>query len=167
MNPSGAYTEGFEEYAGMILGKTVARALDAGDVSEAGLWSYNHEYMTTHGYQMASFEVLRRYLQTIPNEQIDYGMKHFLSEEDINDIIERRHPKFNRIQMFNPLLLMRVAGRMELARGLRYTAEKSRALVEHNLGYPETPAGFPAWKKKIVEEIDETKARYALSTAAG
>ena len=48
--------------------------------------------MTTHGYQMASFEVLRRYLQTLTNEQINYGMKHFLSEEDVDAISERTPP---------------------------------------------------------------------------
>ena len=82
-------------YAGMILGKVVAHALEANDVSQEGLWAYNVEYMTTHGYQMASFEVLRRYLQTVTNEQIDFGMKHFLTQEDIDAITERRHPRFN------------------------------------------------------------------------
>jgi digeranylgeranylglycerophospholipid reductase len=153
-------------YASVILGKVVAHALEASDVSQEGLWPYNHEYMMTHGYQMASFEVLRRYLQTITNEQIDFGMKHFLTEEDINAITERRHPRFKAIQMLNPVLMMRVASNMDLAKGLRYTADKSEALVELNQKYPDNPKGFPEWKKQIVKEIDETKARFNMSGAA-
>ena len=146
-------------YAGMILGKVVAQALEANDVSQEGLWPYNVEYMLTHGYQMASFEVLRRYLQTVTNEQIDFGMKHFLTQEDIDAITERRHPRFNSISKLNPVLLMRVASQMELAKGLRYTADKSEALVQLNLKYPTTPKGFPEWKKKMDKEMDETKQR--------
>jgi digeranylgeranylglycerophospholipid reductase len=122
--------------------------------------------MMTHGYQMASFEVLRRYLQTVTNEQIDFGMKHFLTEEDINMIRDRKHPRFNAIQMLNPVLLMRVASQMDLAKGLRYTADKSQALVDLNLQYPESPKGFPEWKKKMDTEMDETKKRLIPKGAA-
>jgi digeranylgeranylglycerophospholipid reductase len=153
-------------YASVILGKTVARALEANDVSQEGLWGYSHEYMMTHGYQMASFEVLRRYLQTVTNEQIDFGMKHFLTEEDINMIRDRKHPRFNAIQMLNPVLLMRVASQMDLAKGLRYTADKSQALVDLNLQYPESPKGFPDWKKKMDAEMGETKQRLIPKGAA-
>lgn len=153
-------------YASMILGKVVAHALEANDVSQEALWPYNSEYMTTHGYQMASFEVLRRYLQTITNEQIDFGMKHFLTQEDIDAITERRHPRFSSISKLNPVLLMRVASQMELAKGLRYTADKSEALVKHNLEYPGTPKGFPEWRKKLLVEIDDTKRRFNMSGAA-
>lgn len=135
-------------------------------MSQEGLWSYSHEYMMTHGYQMASFEVLRRYLQTVTNEQIDFGMKHFLTEEDINMIRDRKHPRFNAIQMLNPVLLMRVASQMDLAKGLRYTADKSQALVDLNLQYPESPKGFLEWKKKMDAEMDETKRRLIPKGAA-
>jgi len=151
-------------YASMILGKVVAKALEANDVSQEGLWEYNVEYMLTHGYQMASFEVLRRYLQTITNEQINYGMKNFLTQEDIDAITERRHPKFNAVNRLG--LIVKAASQMDLAKGLRFTADKSKALVDLNLEYPKTPKGFPDWKKKIEKEIDETKTRFAPKEAA-
>lgn len=147
-------------YASVILGKVVAHALEAGDYGEGSLWGYNVEYMKTHGYQMASFEVLRRYLQTLTNEQIDYGMKHFLSGEDIEAIRERRHPDFNRVQLLNPIMWLRVLSEFELAKGLRYTAKKSQVLVEHNLNYPESPSGFEAWKSVLVREIEDTNNKF-------
>ena len=148
-------------YAGVILGKVVSAALEANDYSQESLWGYNVEYMTTHGYQMASFEVLRRYLQILTNDQINYGMKHFLSEEDVRAISERRHPDFNRAQMINPLLVLRALSEYELAKGLRYTAKKSQTLVQHNLEYPKSPSGFVTWRKSLLEELKEATERFA------
>ncbi|HZW84843.1 MAG TPA: NAD(P)/FAD-dependent oxidoreductase [Nitrososphaerales archaeon] len=147
-------------YGGTILGKVVAEALEAGDTSEEGLWKYNVEYMNTHGYPMASFEVLRRYLQTVTNDQINYGMKHFLSEEDVTAITERKHPEFNRARFMNPAMWFRVLGQLSLARGLRYTVEKSASLVDINLAYPDSPKGFTEWQKRLAKDLAETVEKF-------
>ncbi len=147
-------------YGGTILGKVVAEALEANDASEAGLWSYNIEYMKTHGYPMASFEVLRRFLQTVTNDQLNYGMKHFLSEEDVQAITERKHPEFNRARFMNPVMWFRIMSQLSLARGLRYTVEKSSSLVDINLAYPEAPAGFESWQKGLRKELTETVEKF-------
>ena len=147
-------------YGGTILGKVVSEALEAGDASEAGLWKYNVEYMNTHGYPMASFEVLRRYLQTVTNDLINYGMKHFLSEEDVTAITERKHPEFNQARFMNPAMWFRVLGQLSLARGLRYTVTKSAALVEINLSYPESPKEFAEWQKRLGKELSETVEKF-------
>ncbi len=153
-------------YGGTILGRVVAEAIEAGDTSEGSLWKYNVEYMSTHGYPMASFEVLRRYLQTVTNEQINYGMKHFLSEEDVNAITERKHPEFNQARFMNPAMWVRILAQLSLARGLRYTVKKSAALVEVNLGYPESPKGFEQWKKRLVTELEGTVTKFKPLDAA-
>jgi digeranylgeranylglycerophospholipid reductase len=109
---------------------------------------------------MASFEVLRRYLQTVTNEQINYGMKHFLSEEDVNAITERKHPEFNQARFMNPAMWVRILAQLSLARGLRYTVKKSAALVGINLEYPESPMGFDEWKKRLLKELQETVTKF-------
>ena len=147
-------------YGGTILGKVVAEALEANDASEASLWKYNVEYMSTHGYPMASFEVLRRYLQTITNEQLNYGMKNFLSEEDVQAITERKHPEFNRARFANPVMWVKILSQLSLARGLRYTVEKSATLVDINLRYPESPKGFEDWRKGLQQELAETVEKF-------
>jgi flavin-dependent dehydrogenase len=147
-------------YGGTILGRVTAEAIEAGDTSEAYMWAYNLEYMSEHGYPMASFEVLRRYLQTITNGQIDYGMKHFMSEDDVAAITERKHPQFNRVRFINPVMWFRVLNQLSLARGLRYTVEKSASLVDINLAYPRTPKDFGEWKKRLGKELAETVERF-------
>ena len=147
-------------YGGTILGRVVAEALQANDTSEAGLWKYNVEYMNTHGYPMASFEVLRRYLQTVTDEQINYGMKHFLSEDDVASITERKHPEFNRVRFFSPVMWFRVMSQLSLARGLRYTVTKSAALVDINLTYPTSPSRFDEWHRRLQGELAETVEKF-------
>ncbi|HXW37615.1 MAG TPA: NAD(P)/FAD-dependent oxidoreductase [Nitrososphaerales archaeon] len=147
-------------YGGTILGSVTAGALEAGDTSEAGMWNYNTEYMKTHGYPMASFEVLRRYLQTVTNDQINYGMKHFLSEEDVQAITERKHPEFSRARLASPMMWFRVLSQFSLARGLRYTVEKSSTLVDINLSYPDSPKGFEEWRKRLQGELVETVEKF-------
>jgi digeranylgeranylglycerophospholipid reductase len=142
-------------YASVMLGKVVAQAIEANDTSESGLWAFNLEYMKHHGYQMASFEVLRRYLQTLTNEQISYGMKHFLSEDDIASIVNREHPRFSRLRMLNPAMMVRIAKEPKLASGLKHTADSSEALIGHNMSYPEKPEGFEDWKKRLMVLLQE------------
>ena len=147
-------------YGSVILGRIVAAALEAKDVSEKGLWQYNIDYMNHYGYQMASFEILRRYLQTIDNEQISYGMEHFLSENDIANIVKRQHPKFNRVALLNPMMWFRILGNLDLAKGLRFTATKSEELIQHNLNYPKSPEGFLEWQKSLHTLLQEAYSRF-------
>jgi len=142
-------------YASVMLGKVVAHALEANDTSEQGLWQFNLEYMKHHGYQMASFEVLRRYLQTLTNEQISYGMKHFLSEDDISSIVNREHPRFGRLRLLNPAMMVRIAKEPKLASGLKHTADMSEELIAHNMNFPEKPEGFAVWKSQLLSKLEQ------------
>jgi len=149
-------------YASTIAGKVVAEALEANDTSENGLWKFNTEYVRTYGYRMASSEVLRRFLQILTNEDMNYGMKHFLSQDDVDKIIKREHPEFKRVSSFaNPSRLLWALPRLGLARGLRYTAEKNLKLISHYMNYPTSPAGFPSWHDRFMAELREAYARFS------
>ncbi|MDG6939191.1 MAG: NAD(P)/FAD-dependent oxidoreductase [Nitrososphaerota archaeon] len=153
-------------YSSVILGRVVAHALEAGDASEAGLWPYNVDYMRFYGYPMASFEVLRMYLQTLTNEQINYGMRYFLSEDDVLHITKRQHPEFNKLRALNPLMWFRVLSEPQLAKGLRYTAQKSEALISHNMEYPEKPEGWAEWKRGLTKLLQEAYDRFQIGGKA-
>ncbi|HVP22905.1 MAG TPA: LAGLIDADG family homing endonuclease, partial [Conexivisphaerales archaeon] len=149
-------------YSSVILGRVLANALEAKDTSEEGLWSYNVDYMRFYGYQMASFEVLRAYLQTLSNEKISYGMKHFLSEEDVAHITRRQHPQFDRVRMFNPIMWLSILAQPSLAGNLRFTAKKSESLIAHNLNFPENPEGWAEWKKGLIREMNEAFRKFGV-----
>jgi geranylgeranyl reductase family protein len=147
-------------YDSTIAGKVVAEALESKDTSERGLWKFNTEYVRVYGYRMASFEILRRFLQILSNEDLNYGMKHFLGQDDVDSITRREHPEFKRVGL-GPARILWALPRLALARGLRYTAEKSRRLIEHYMNYPSSPEGFGEWHTRFMAELREAYAKFS------
>ena len=148
-------------YASTIAGKVIAETLEAKDTSERGLWKFNTEYVKTYGYRMASSEVLRRFLQTLSNEDLNYGMKHFLGQDDVDSITKREHPEFKRVRLGNPARILWALPRLALARGLRYTAQKSMRLIQHYMNYPDSPDGFEQWHARFMDELREAYNKFS------
>jgi len=145
-------------YASTIAGAVAAEAIEGNDVSERGMWKFNIEYVRTYGHRMASFEILRRFLQTLSNDDLNYGMKRFLGQDDVESITRREHPEFRRVS-FGPSKIIWALPRLALARGLRYTAMKSRQLIQRYTEYPQSPEGFPEWHNRFMGELREAYAR--------
>ncbi|HXG13507.1 MAG TPA: NAD(P)/FAD-dependent oxidoreductase [Candidatus Nitrosotenuis sp.] len=139
--------------AGTIIGKNVVTAIESGDVTENGLWQYNVDYVKEYGYKTAGLEVFRRLLQMLTNEQINYGMKHFLGNLDVEAISRGEHPDFSMIGKMG--MIIRGALNKKLADGLRYTTQQNKWLVEHYANYPKTPDGFDEWHKKLLKTMNE------------
>jgi digeranylgeranylglycerophospholipid reductase len=146
-------------YASTIAGSVVAEALEAGDVSERGLWKFNVDYVRTYGNRMASSEVLRRFLQRLSNEDLNYGMKHFLSQDDVDRIIKREQPEFKRAGQASKFLW--ALPRLGLAKGLQYTSVKNKQLIQHYANYPQSPDGFTEWHNKFMADLREAYAKFA------
>ena len=104
--------------AATIAGKDAVEAIQTGDTTENGLWNYNMNYINEYGYKTAGLEVFRRMLQSLTNEDIDYGMKHFLSKMDIDSITDGQHPEFSSLDMMS--MFIRGSFNKKLADGLKY-----------------------------------------------
>lgn len=144
--------------AATIAGKDAVEAVQAGDTSEKGLWKYNKHFINDYGYKTAGLEVFRRMLQSLTNEQIDYGMKHFLSKMDIDKITKGEHPEFSTVDKLG--MIIRGAMNKKLAEDLKYCATINKVLVDHYYNYPEAPEGFPEWHKKLTGYLEEAFAQY-------
>ncbi|RNJ77359.1 MAG: NAD(P)/FAD-dependent oxidoreductase [Nitrosopumilus sp. B06] len=143
--------------AGTIIGKNVTHAIEAGDVTEAGLWQYNLDFIKEYGYKTAGLELFRRLVQQMSNDQISYGMKHFLGNLDIESISKGEHPDFSGLGKIG--MILRGALNKTVADGLRYTSSENRWLVEHYNSYPESPAGFEQWNKELHQRLGAAFAR--------
>ena len=143
--------------AATIIGKDVVKAIEAGDVTERGLWQYNIDFINDYGYKTAGLEVFRRLLQTLTNEQIDYGMKHFLSKMDVEAISKGEHPDFGTVEKLG--MMIHGALNKKLADSLRFTAQQNKMLTEHYYNFPKTPDGFEAWRHTLHQILDESFAR--------
>jgi digeranylgeranylglycerophospholipid reductase len=130
--------------AATLAGKHAVKAIQQGDVSEAGLWSYNKEFIDEYGYKTAGLEVFRRMLQGLSNEQINYGMKHFISKFDVEKITNGEHPDFSLVGKMG--LVFASVMNQKLAASLKRTSEVNALLVKHYNDYPSTPDGFTEWQ---------------------
>jgi flavin-dependent dehydrogenase len=144
--------------AATIAGKDAVEAVESGDTSEDALWKYNKHFINDYGYKTAGLEVFRRMLQGLTNEQINYGMKHFLSKMDIDKITMGEHPEFSTVDKLG--MMIRGAMNKKLAEDLKYCANTNKVLVDHYHSYPDTPEGFPEWHKTLVGHLEEAFARY-------
>ena len=68
------------------------------------------------------------------NEQISYGMKHFLGSLDVEAISKGEHPDFTGLGKIG--MIIRGAMNMTVANGLKYTSGQNQWLVEHYNNYP-------------------------------
>ena len=149
--------------AGTILGNNVAHAIEANDVSEASLWQYNIDFIKEYGYKTAGLELFRRLVQTMTNEQISYGMKHFLGNLDVEAISKGEHPDFTGLGKIG--MIIRGAMNKTVASGLKYTSGQNQWLVDHYYNYPKDPSGFDEWNKKLHETLDESYVKIASYAA--
>ncbi len=145
---------------GVLAGKNAASAIEANDTSEEYLWQYNIDFINDYGYKTAGLEIFRRFLQTLSNEQLNYGMKHFLARLDIEKITKGEHPEFTHLDKLG--MIIRSILHIKTAEGLRYTAKKNRILVEHYREYPHTPRRFEEWHNKLMHELIEAYERFPL-----
>lgn len=144
--------------AATIAGKDIVEAIEENDVSEKGLWRYNKNFINEYGYKTPGLEVFRRMLQQLTNEQINYGMKHFLSKMDIEKITNGEHPVFGTIDKIG--MLIRGTLNKKLAEDLKYTSSVNEKLVNHYRNYPETPEGFVSWSNTLNKYLTEAFTRF-------
>ena len=149
--------------AGTLLGNNVAQAIEANDVSEASLWQYNIDFIKEYGYKTAGLELFRRLVQTMTNEQISYGMKHFLGNLDVEAISKGEHPDFTGLGKIG--MIIRGAMNKTVASGLKYTSGQNQWLVDHYYNYPKDPDGFDEWNKKLHKTLDESYVKIASYAA--
>jgi flavin-dependent dehydrogenase len=143
--------------AGTLIGKVVAEAIESGDVTERGLWKYNKEFINEYGYKTAGLEIFRRLIQTLTNDQISYGMKHFLGNLDVEAISKGEHPDFSALSKIG--MMIRGALNKKLADGLRFTTQVNSWLTKHYYDFPETPDGFEKWQKELHQKLDESNVK--------
>ena len=145
--------------AGSLIGECVTRAIQENDTTEEGLWWYNKEFIREYGYKTAGLEIFRRLIQTLSNEQISYGMKHFLGNLSVEAISKGEHPDFSSLGKLG--MIIRGALNKKLAGGLRFTTKQNRLLTEHYYQYPDSPNDFGQWRDRLHQILDESNSTLA------
>lgn len=142
-----------------MAGETAIRAVEANDFSEKSLWQYNLDFVNHYGNKTAGLEAFRMYLQTLNNQEINYGMRHFLSAHEATEISLGEMPHLSPLEKI--VKLFRGLGSYKAFRGLVYTMKQMETLNELYENYPKDPAQFEAWKHQVDSILDSTRTRFS------
>ncbi len=157
-NPISAGGIGPGLIGGIMAGEAAVRAIEANDFSEKQLWQYNLDFVNHYGNKTAGLEVFRMYLQTLNNDQINYGMRHFLSSDEATEISLGEMPHLSVGKKI--VKLFRGLGSYKAFSGLVFTMGRMRALNELYQNYPKDPAQFDAWKANVDSILAQGRARF-------
>ncbi|MFH1760342.1 MAG: NAD(P)/FAD-dependent oxidoreductase [bacterium] len=91
-------------HAASIAASTIISALNRGDVSLAGLWSYNYRYQTERGAILASYDIVRRFLQSLSIREINGIFKAgLLRDENFINTFSSNEVRYNINQILENL----------------------------------------------------------------
>ena len=133
--------------SGKLAGEIAADALSKGSLSTKGLWEYNIKYMRQYGTKQAGLNIFRLFLQSIKNDDLNYGMRHqIIKPEDVLAVNLEGELRLSAIQKIERAF--KGLRKIEMLMGLRRTASKMRRIKELYRNYPEKER-FAEWKNEI------------------
>ena len=135
--------------SGRLAAETAADAITSGDLTRDGLWQYNIDYMKKYGGKQAGLDIFRIFLQSISDDEIDYGMKRRLVKRE--DVLKASLTGSLKLSITDKAeRAFKNIGRLGFLIQLRNTAKKMRQIKKMYLEYP-SPKDFERWKTKVVE----------------
>jgi len=92
-------------YAADIASHTITEAFNKNDFSREQLWSYNHKYHTKRGAILASYDIIRRFLQSLSTKDIDEIFKSgLLKNDNFVNTFSSNKIKYDIIQILDKLI---------------------------------------------------------------
>lgn len=158
-NPISAGGIGPGLIGGVMAGESAIRAIQANDFSEKNLWQYNIDFVNHYGNKTAGLEVFRYYLQTLTNQEINYGMRHFLSAREATNISLGEMPHLSPFEKI--VKLFRGIGSYKAFRGLVYTMGRMETLNDLYQNYPKDSSQFEAWKQQVDSTLTGARTRFS------
>lgn len=142
--------------AGDSAGGVAAEALEKGDYSLKSLWKYNTEFIELYGYKQPSLDIFRILLQSLTNEDLNYGLKNRIVTEE--DILKTSMGAELRLSTGDKVgRVFRGLGKMSLLRRLNTIAKKMSELKGLYKAYPADPKDLGKWRKKVESIYREVK----------
>ncbi len=134
---------------GEIVGRVAAKGIELGDVSERALWQYNREYMQKFGKDQALQDILRLLLQGLSNEEINYGLRKGLFEdEELGYMFGAGEFSMNIMSKLPKALTC--LGRPSLLAKAWRAIRLGRRMMQAYINYP-SPDQLDVWKGQVNE----------------
>lgn len=156
-NPLSAGGIGPALIGGVLAGKIAAQVSKSGNNNLESLWEFNIGYNKHYGSKMAGMEIFRIFLQSLTNDEIDYGMKNFITYEEAVQITYGKIPELSLTSKISKLV--KSVGAMKVFKNLIWSVDKMKELNMMYDEYPKNPSEFLPFKSKVRAIIDEAKHR--------
>jgi digeranylgeranylglycerophospholipid reductase len=143
--------------AGDAAGAVAIKAIEKEDYSWRSLWKYNIDFIEAYGYKQPSLDIFRMLLQTLTNDELNYGLKNrIVTEEDILKTSMGAELKLNTSEKVRRVF--RGIGRISLLKRLNFVAKKMREIKSLYQSYPRSLKELAAWQKKVESIYGEVKS---------
>jgi digeranylgeranylglycerophospholipid reductase len=147
VNPLHAGGLGVNIEAGVLLANSIANALESGDTTVKGLWSYNLGYMKTTGASHAPLDLFRLLVACMDNNAINKIMKKKIVSQ--NDIFQMATPEGLQIGLGGKIKkLFKATGVLRPTLALAKTASQMQKIKRVYERYPESEK-LPDWVKEV------------------
>ncbi len=158
VNPIHGGGMGYAMFAAYSASKAIQEAFDKGDFTARGLWTVNLMYMRTIGAKQAGLDIFRIFLQELPNDDIEYALKHgIMKAEDAYATSVTGELRVNMGLLDKVVRLIKAMGRPSLLPKLVRVAEYMSKVKKLYLNYPEDPKDLPKWIASVEELYSDYK----------
>ncbi len=137
--------------AGHVAAPVIKQAIEAGDISTAGLWQFNVDYnQKGYGQKIASLDLMRHLLQEVGNEEFEFVINNrILTTEDLLRANAGEGLELSAIDKAGRLLRgLRKLGLLRRIQSVSRAMAKMLALYQT---FPESPAQFDPWKLQVIQ----------------
>ena len=140
--------------AGYHAANSAIHAIEIGNNSINELWDYNYKVMTSFGAEFASLDLLRIVLQTLSNDDLNFGLERdLLSGEDVLEISSTGSLNLSLVDM--AVKAFKGISRPNLLLDLHFLRIKMKEISKFYKNFPHKLTQFPEWKEKIIEIYDK------------
>ena len=140
--------------AGYLAATTATGAIEAGDYSLKTLWNYNREVMTSLGAEFASLDLLRRVLQVLSNEELNFGLERdLLSGNEILEIASTGEMTLSLVDF--AVKAFKGISRPNLLLDLNFLRIKMKEIYSLYKKFPREFGRFEEWKTKVIGIYDK------------
>ena len=141
--------------AGYFAANAAAEAIAEDNYSLKKLWNYNCEIMTNLGAEFAALDLLRRVLQKLSNESLNFGLeKDILSGYEILEIASTGSFNLSLLDMVNKAI--KGIENPKLLLDLNYLRIRMNEIQKHYKRFPQNIEEFEVWKNKTMEIYEKT-----------
>ncbi|MEM1685854.1 MAG: digeranylgeranylglycerophospholipid reductase [Acidilobaceae archaeon] len=141
---------GYAMTAARYATETIIEAFTNNDFTAKGLWGLNTRYMRTTGAKQAALDILRIFLQTLTNTEIEWAIKKGLAGvEEITTVFGEGELKLTTSFLDKLNIIVRLIGKPVLLAKLITVSEYMKKAKTLYINYPEEPSKLPVWVTNV------------------